>query len=310
MSIKCKFDGHDIVCRRCKSKRGTSGCLACVRVQLPDLTLVFCSSILFDSLSLEPLESFTQTMVHRYTEIKMEVELTSGFGPAYPVEAYEALPVHDELLYTMQYKRNPVSKMYEATKVWSPCLAMQIRLINVQAERKRLDSHLDRMLKESFDEIPRRGFRGCQERKIIEKQIIVLLHSYHLSVIEQVSPCFQYRTNMLIWQGVLPTVLMSQVNLDRFHDEPRHHARGGNEIWHLAAAFTSPWQVRHPYVSSAVEQADEIPLVDIVQKSALSHTARSAENAPELLKRYLDSITLRAINPRHCIRVSSDSDSM
>ena len=185
--MKCEFDDYGIVCGRCKHKLQSPGCLTCVRVQLPNLTQVFCTSVLFDPLSPEALEKFIRNTVDHCTNVKIRVPLTSGFGLSYLVEVFEAIPIRDGLLYSRQYKLNSRTRGHDATDVSSPCLVMSTGLKSIEAERKQCDSYLNHMLREYFDDIPRQCFRGHREHKIVQRQIIFLVYSYHLSTAQCVS---------------------------------------------------------------------------------------------------------------------------
>ena len=119
---------------------------------------------------------FCKEQVGRWTDNRLTVYVTWGYGRSIKCEVHEIEPKGNELLFQNQYRLNFATRRWDHHKVPSPPIG--IMLLDVVVWRRKLNSYLNNLVDTEFENFPETCFRDpeCE----VQKDLLHPIHAYHL----------------------------------------------------------------------------------------------------------------------------------
>ena len=129
-----------------------------------------------DQHTTEYLRAFCKERVRLWTENRLEVQITWGYGDPIICEVTEIVPEGESLLYQNQYRLDLTTNRYGLHKVPSPPIGIQVLYVDVW--RSELNSYLNNLILADFKGFPDACFRGsdCE----VQRDLLRPLHRYFL----------------------------------------------------------------------------------------------------------------------------------
>ena len=128
------------------------------------------------------IKAFCRAHVYEWTENRLTVHLTWGYGALITCDVEEFKPLGNSLLYQNQYKKNLETGGLDLVRSPSPPLGMT--LIRIGPWRAQLLAYLDRLLEEDFAGFPEACYRGADCK--VQRELLLVLHR-HYTVTKNVS---------------------------------------------------------------------------------------------------------------------------
>ena len=118
---------------------------------------------------------FCRAHVYEWTDNRLTVHLTWGYGAPIICHVQEFKPSGGNLLYQNQYNKNLETGQLTLVRTPSPLLGMT--LIRIGPQQSQLSAYIDKLLEEDFLRFPEVCYQGADCK--VQRELLHVLHRHH-----------------------------------------------------------------------------------------------------------------------------------